>query len=326
MTTEIVHADAAIPALQPVQVSDPGVLLHTHLSRLSEKTQVAYQGDLRCFAEFTGHDLQASITALVQLDVASAHVVASRYLEWMRTAKEWSPATVMRRYAALSSLLKTARVLGLVSWVLEISPPPAESLKDTRGPGLEALRKMLTVAAANTTRIGLRDYAILRLMADLGLRCGEVESLRLADLPADGLKIWIMGKGKKERLAVSLPPPTQQALANWIRIRGLAPGALFLNFDRAGQNREAAGSKLSARSIYNIVLRISEQCGTATHPHGIRHTAITAALEVTNGNIREVQKFSRHAKPETVIKYDDNRLDGGGKIANILSGVYDGKK
>lgn len=49
-----------------------------------------------------------------------------------------------------------------------------------------------------------------------------------------------------------------------------------------------------------------------------RHSAITAALEATNGNIAEVMKFSRHKDPKVLMKYDDNRKDVAGDIANRI--------
>ena len=48
-------------------------------------------------------------------------------------------------------------------------------------------------------------------------------------------------------------------------------------------------------------------------PHGLRHAAITEALELTNGNVRAVVKFSRHRSISVVMKYDDARDDIGGK-------------
>jgi len=51
----------------------------------------------------------------------------------------------------------------------------------------------------------------------------------------------------------------------------------------------------------------------------LSHAAVTAALDLTNGNIRTVQFFSGHADPQTVMKYDDNRLDLAGDVAKKLS-------
>jgi len=54
-------------------------------------------------------------------------------------------------------------------------------------------------------------------------------------------------------------------------------------------------------------------------PHRVRHGAITEALNLTNGNVRAVQSFSRHAKTDTVLRYDDNRNGHQGKVTNLLA-------
>jgi len=53
-------------------------------------------------------------------------------------------------------------------------------------------------------------------------------------------------------------------------------------------------------------------------PHGLRHSAITAALEATNGNIDEVMRFSRHKDPKVLMTYDDNRKDVAGDIGGKI--------
>ncbi|NJM68631.1 MAG: hypothetical protein HC851_24705 [Acaryochloris sp. RU_4_1] len=58
-------------------------------------------------------------------------------------------------------------------------------------------------------------------------------------------------------------------------------------------------------------------------PHRVRHFSITAALEATAGNVRVVQQLSRHAKPETVMRYDDNRNNLQGEVTELLSGLLE---
>jgi integrase/recombinase XerC len=53
-------------------------------------------------------------------------------------------------------------------------------------------------------------------------------------------------------------------------------------------------------------------------PHRIRHSAITAALDATDGNVRKVQKLSRHANLETLMVYDDNREKAQLEITELL--------
>ena len=58
-------------------------------------------------------------------------------------------------------------------------------------------------------------------------------------------------------------------------------------------------------------------------PHGLRHAAITGALEATGGDVRAVQRFSRHASVETLLVYDDARQDLGGKVAaTVAKGMH----
>jgi hypothetical protein len=55
-----------------------------------------------------------------------------------------------------------------------------------------------------------------------------------------------------------------------------------------------------------------------TNPHGLRHQGITRALDLAKGDVRKVRRFSRHAKLETLLRYDDNRRDEAGAIAHLL--------
>jgi integrase/recombinase XerC len=69
------------------------------------------------------------------------------------------------------------------------------------------------------------------------------------------------------------------------------------------------------------VQRTAQQAGIAKtmSPHRIRHSAITAALDATNGNVRKVQKLSRHRKLDTLMIYDDNRTNLQGQVSSLLS-------
>jgi len=53
----------------------------------------------------------------------------------------------------------------------------------------------------------------------------------------------------------------------------------------------------------------------------LRHAAITEALDITRGDVRAVQKFSRHRDLRTLTVYDDNRRDLAGEVAKLVAGV-----
>jgi len=70
---------------------------------------------------------------------------------------------------------------------------------------------------------------------------------------------------------------------------------------------------------------VAEVSGAAliglVRPHGLRHAAITHALDVTGGDVRRVQKFSRHRDLRTLTVYDDNRQDIAGQVAAMVAGA-----
>ena len=67
-----------------------------------------------------------------------------------------------------------------------------------------------------------------------------------------------------------------------------------------------------------MVKALGAELGLTVRPHGLRHTAITAALDLT-GDLRAVQRFSRHRDVRVLTRYDDNRTDLGGKIAAAVA-------
>jgi integrase/recombinase XerC len=76
---------------------------------------------------------------------------------------------------------------------------------------------------------------------------------------------------------------------------------------------------LSDAAVYALVRGLGEQAGVRARPHGLRHAAITEALDRTNGDVRAVQRFSRHRKLDTLLIYDDARRDLAGDVARRVA-------
>jgi len=223
-------------------------------------------------------------------------------------------ATVNRRLAAVRSLVKLARTLGMVPWSIEVENLKAQAYRDTRGPGRQGFRRLMEEAGSRTDRKALRDRAVLRLLHDLALRRAEVVALDMEDVDLESGSVTILGKGRTQKERLSLPEPTKAALASWIDARGTAPGPLFLNFDRAGK-----GERLTGTGLYLVVRDLGRKAGLTVRPHGLRHAGITEALDLTNGNIRAVQRYSRHRDMRILNLYDDNRTDLGGDVARLVA-------
>lgn len=301
-----------------LRASTPGyvALVQSFLASKSPRTRAAYQADLRDFAQFAESPTpSAAIEALVQCGHGHANSITLAYRDQLLAA-DYSPATVNRRLAAVRSVVRLARMLGYVSWGLDVPGVRSESYRDTRGPGIAGVRSMMRALDGEQGAKAIRDRAILRLLFDLGLRREEVCSLDADHLDAESGLLWVHGKGKAARLPMSVPAATMEALMAWLAIHPFGEGPLFTNFDRAGK-----GARLTGHSLYRIVRGVGRKAGLSApvRPHGLRHAAITAALDATGGDVRAVQRFSRHAKLETVTRYDDNRRDLGGQVAQLVS-------
>jgi integrase/recombinase XerC len=141
-------------------------------------------------------------------------------------------------------------------------------------------------------------------------------TLDLGDVDLEARMVAVVGKGKSEWVPMTLNAPTAAALANWIAARGDWPGPLFVRLDRAADRPTRLDAGNVARVAKDLGRRAGLACGT--HPHGLRHQGITRALDLAGGDVRKMQRFSRHAKLEMLLRYDDNRRDGAGVIAHLL--------
>jgi integrase/recombinase XerC len=303
-------------------------LVHAFMASRSSRTQIAYRSDLAMFAAFVAtRDTAASdageiddasdVGAAARLLLSQSQGAANALVLDYRNAllkKGLASSTVARRLAAIRSFVKFARIRGLVVWSLDVAAPKVVSYRDTRGPGGRIVHAMLDAASKRTDAKGLRDMALLRLALDLGLRRGELVSLDRSHVALADAALHVLGKGHAERERLSLPPTSLEAVAAWIHVRGDAPGALFTNVDR-GHN----GERLTGTAVYLIVRALGALVGANVRPHGLRHAAITAALDATSGDVRQVQRFSRHHDIRVLGLYDDARRDVAFDVARRVA-------
>src|SRR5262249_15112142 len=181
--------------------------------------------------------------------------------------------TINRRLAALRSMVKLARSLGMIPWSLEVESVKSEPYRDTRGPGRDGFRRILDRLVQRTDPKGIRDIALLRCLYDLALRRAEVVGLDLEDLDLAAGTLAVLGKGRTEKSPVTLPGPTKAALEAWLAIRGPTPGPLFRSLDRA---RKGNG-RLTGGAVYLVVREVGRQAGLQTPPPRLLPPPITRA-------------------------------------------------
>src|SRR5574340_514974 len=216
-----------------------------------------------------------------------------------------SPSSINRAIAATRSFFRFLFEEG------RLETNPAQALRSIRlGPPLapkhltvEEVRCLLSLPDT-ATPTGRRDYAILMLLYNTGLRVGELCALNRDDmhLPAEGWgALQVVGKGRRlHRLPVNRP--TADALLAYLAGREDGERALFLNRN---------GGRFNVRGLALLVNRYLRAAGITDRsgPHVLRHSFASHALRA-RPNLRAVQELLGHAWVTTTQRYA--HLEGGG--------------
>ena len=163
--------------------------------------------------------------------------------------------------------------------------------------------------------------AWLRLAYDLALRIGELARLDVADVERKTRGLWIFGKGRKAKELVTMPQTSREAVRAWLTVRGTKPGPLFLSLSPANWH-----GRLVTRGVYRIIRDLGAAAGVHVRPHGIRHTAITQAIDAAAKqglSIDVVRHFSRHRNIATLLIYRDELENKQATLAEWVSGCLE---
>jgi integrase/recombinase XerC len=311
-------------APEPLAVIDTAAsidLVGMVLAGLKDQSREGYRKDLSALAAFLGlADPAAAVRRLLSLGRGEANALAAAWTSDM-LSRGLSPATVRRRFAAFCRVFKAGRRYSLTEVTPEAELPRSEALRDTTGPGKRGWDRMLAVAEieAGTGRPeAIRNRAALLLLHDRGLRRGELVTL---DWPSDfdpqRPGVQVLGKGRLEKVWLTVSDRAADALKAWVTVRGDWPGPLFTRCDPAAKTPE----RLTGHGLNDMVKALAKRAGLprTVRAHGLRHQAVTEALDA-GWSLRDTMQFSRHVDPRTVMLYDDRRKDVGGDISKALGG------
>jgi len=153
---------------------------------------------------------------------------------------------------------------------------------------------------------GLRDRAILLLLARLGLRAGDVLLMRLDDLDWTAATIRVRGKGRRD-VQLPLPQDVGDALLAYLAVRrddgGGGGGPEPRVFLRAGAPRRPFADSTSISSIVRLAI---ERAGIANPPtrgaNVLRHSAATSLLRA-GATLDAVSALLRHRSLDTTAHY-----------------------
>jgi len=168
------------------------------------------------------------------------------------------------------------------------------------------------------TPLGRRDYAILLLLARLGLRAGEVVALTVDDVDWDGGEVIVRGKGLRHE-RVPLPHDVGKALAAYLRAgRPRCSTRRFFIRDRAPRVGFASSTAISTIVAYAI--RKAKLDPPSHGAHLLRYSLATDVLR-RGGSLAEVAELLRHRHPDTTALYAKVDLGALRSVAPPWPGV-----
>ena len=204
--------------------------------------------------------------------------------------------------SALRSFLRYARYRGAVTLDLAAAVPVVANWSMPSIPraiGTDQVRQLLA-SIDRCTAMGRRDYAIVLLLARLGLRSGEVAVLELDDLDWDAGQVSVQGKGG-QRTALPLPADVGEAIAAYLsdgRPRSTSR-RVFL------RSKAPIRGFLSQCAIGSIIRHALQRAGIqapTTGAHQFRHALATQMLR-HGAALTEIGAILRHRSPETTKIY-----------------------
>jgi site-specific recombinase XerD len=216
------------------------------------------------------------------------------------TTSRRRPGSVKRMVSGLRSLLGFLHVTGLIDRPMAAAVPSPPGWTQTGLPKALSARQVAALLACcdQRTATGLRDLAILTLLARLGLRVGEVAGLGLEDIDWRCGEITVRGKGNRQD-RLPLPVDVGERIVDYLR-----HGRPTVALDRAVFLRAQAPYRaLTSTAISTLVEVAGRRAGLGTvGAHRLRHSAATAMLR-GGGSLTEIGQTLRHARPATTAIY-----------------------
>lgn len=278
----------------------------------SENTIKEYNYDLNTFLKFIlYHFKMTKETDIKQIDIHNMSIETvskitlddiHAFLFYLTTTYHSKAATRARKVSSIRVFNYLSNKSGL------IEKNPAQNLEtpklDKRQPkylSLEDSKKLLNTVSSEE-RNKERDYAIITLFLNCGIRLSELVGINITDIDFSEAKMTVIGKGNKER-TIYLNNACMKTIKDYLEIRpkeGIKTddkNALFLS-----ERRE----RISNRTVQYIVEKELRKAGLDTRKysvHKLRHTAATLMYQYGNVDIRALQELLGHESISTTEIY-----------------------
>jgi integrase/recombinase XerC len=253
----------------------------------SAATIRAYQTDIQQFISFL-HEI--SVSAYAPQDVSKVDIL--EYLSFL-SKKDLTGVARARKLSALREYFRFLEGIGEI----EKSPTNGVETPKREKNARQFLRsdeytKMLSLAGGN-----IRDYAILQVFLQTGIRVSELAHLKIEDIDFIKPAITVRGKGNSQR-EIALEKKGIQALRSYFAVRPVPESnaeRLFLNYQ---------GEPISERGVRKLVVKYTKAAGITKKAscHTLRHTFATYKAEKGVSPF-QLQQWLGHANLNTTQIY-----------------------
>lgn len=277
-----------------------------------------------------------SLEVIAQLLTGSSDILACNWsaLRFQHTAAiraqlagHYAAATANRMLSALRGTLQAAWRLGQMDGedyykARDVGSVKGETLPAGRALSSGEIAALMAACENDPTPAGARDAALIAVMYPGGLRREEVADLDLVDYdPETGALTVRHGKGNKARINY-LANGAGRAMADWLKMRGSAPGPLFYPINRGGH---ITPRRITNQAVYNTLQKRGDEARVKDFsPHDLRRTFISDLLDA-GADISTVAKMAGHASVNTTTRYDRRPEAAKQKAAGLLHLPYRGR-
>ena len=310
----------------------------SHLNR-SKLTIEQYKTDLCMFLQYLRASKKNAVPTDEELKEEAIHDFSVeelaqitnddifRFLRYVSDERGNHPSARARKLSAIKSFFRY-----LVEVKEQLPVNPATVIKtpkiDKRLPKYLSLDESIELLEAvdndTDSKNRERDYCIITLFLNCGMRLSELVGINLSDIDRNYTKLRVVGKGNKERV-IYLNDAARQSIAAYMQVRGTREikdkNALFIS---------RLGRRVSKQTVQHIVYKYLAEAGLEFRHlsvHKLRHTAATLMYQEGHVDVRVLKEILGHEQLNTTQIYThvNNEQVREAMDANPLAGIKNKK-